>query len=122
MDKDLEKGIELIRQVENSAAIPFLKKALKRDPHKAEIFRHLGLAFFNLGNYEEALLNWEKAIEQDPTHHQTFWNIGHLHEIEQRYDDAFKAYTQAAILAEKASDPKKAQRYEEWAARIKQEL
>ncbi|MFX1508181.1 MAG: tetratricopeptide repeat protein [Promethearchaeota archaeon] len=122
MNKDLERGIELIRQVENSAAIPFLKKALEQDPHNAEILRHLGLAYFNLGNYDDALFNWEKAIEQDPTHHQTFWNIGHLHEIEQRYDDAFKVYTQAAVLAEEASDSKKALRYKEWAARIKQEL
>jgi len=119
MDKDLEKGIELIRQVENTAAISFLEKALKKESQNAEIFRHLGLAYFNLGNYADALLNWEKAIELDPTHHQTFWNVGHLHEIEERYSDAFEAYTQAAVLAEKTSDSKKAKRYKEWAARVK---
>ncbi|UCG02970.1 MAG: tetratricopeptide repeat protein [Candidatus Heimdallarchaeota archaeon] len=118
---NLEKGKELIRQVENSAAIPFFQEALKEDPHNPEIFRHLGLAYFNLGNYEDALLNWEKAIELDPTHHQTFWNLGHLHEIEQRYSDAFEAYSQAAIIAEEISDLKKAERYKEWAARIKSE-
>lgn len=119
MDSDLEKGIELIRQVENTAAIPFLERALNKQPQNPEILRHLGLAYFNLGNYTDALLNWEKAIELDPTHHQTFWNVGHLHEIEERYSDAFKAYSQAAVLAEKTSDSKKANRYKEWAIRVK---
>ncbi|MFX1536419.1 MAG: tetratricopeptide repeat protein [Promethearchaeota archaeon] len=119
MDKNLEKGIELIRQVENAAAISFLKKALNSDPHNPEIFRHLGLAYFNLGNYENALSNWQNAIELDPSHHQTFWNIGHLHEIERRYRDAFEAYIQATVLAEKASELKKATRYKEWAERVK---
>lgn len=118
---NLEKGKELIKQVENSAAIPFLQEALKDDPQNPEIFRHLGLAHFNLGSYEDALLNWEKAIDLDPTHHQTFWNVGHLHEIEQRYSDAFEAYRQAAVIAEEVSDLKKANRYKEWAARIKNE-
>lgn len=121
MDRNLEKGIELIRQVENSAAIPFLENALNKNPQNPEIFHHLGLAYFNLGNYEEALVSWKKAIELDPTHHQTYWNLGHLHEIEQRYSDAFEAYNQAAVLAEKVSDSKKAKRYQEWAARVKNE-
>ncbi|MFX0123121.1 MAG: tetratricopeptide repeat protein [Candidatus Hodarchaeota archaeon] len=119
MDKDLERGIELIRQVENSDAIPFLEKAHKKHPQNAEIFRHLGLAHFNLGNYEDALLNWEKAIELDPNHHQTYWNLGHLHEIEQRYHEACEAYTQAAVIAEEVSDSKKAKRYKEWADRVR---
>lgn len=121
MDKNLEQGIELIKQVENEAAISFLKKALEKDPQNSEIFCHLGLAHFNLGNYKEALINWEKAIELDPSHHQTYWNLGHLHEIEQRYRDAFKAYSQAAVIAEETSDSKKAKRYRDWAARVKNE-
>ena len=119
MNKNLEKGIELIKQVENSAAITFLKKALKKDLQNPEIFRHLGLAYFNLGDYEEALILWKKAIELDPKHHQTLWNLGNLHEIEQRNGEAFKAYNQAAAVAKESSNPEKAKRYREWAARVK---
>ncbi len=119
MDRNLEKGIELIKQVENSAAVTFLLKALKDDPQNPEIFQHLGLAFFNLGQYDDALSHWKKAAKLDPTHHQTLWNLGNLHEIEQRYDKAFKAYSQAAEVAEKGFHPKKAKRYYEWAARLK---
>ncbi|MFX0014328.1 MAG: tetratricopeptide repeat protein [Promethearchaeota archaeon] len=119
MDKNLERGIELIRAVENSAAIPYLQKALKKDPQNPEIFRHLGLAYFNLGNYIKALDNWKKAIEIDPTHHQTHWNLGQLYEIEKRYTDAYESYTQAGIAAEEASDQVKAMRYREWANRAK---
>ncbi|MHA2244122.1 MAG: tetratricopeptide repeat protein [Candidatus Hodarchaeales archaeon] len=119
MNKNLEKGIVLIKQVENSAAIPFLKKALEKDHQNPEISRHLGLAYFNLGDYVEALVFWKKAIELDPNHHQTLWNLGNLHEIEQRNDEAFKAYNQAAAVAKESSNPEKATRYREWAARVK---
>lgn len=120
MNKNLEKGIKLIKQVENSIAITYLKKALGEDPQNPEIYRHLGLASFNLGQYEKALSYWTKAVELDPTNHQTLWNIGNLHEIEQRYEKAFQAYHQAATIAEKCSDLKKAKRYKEWAAKVKQ--
>lgn len=119
MDKNLVKGIELIRQVDNSAAIPFLQKALEKDPTNPEILRHLGLAYFNLGNYEEALTNWKNALGINPNHHPTLWNLGNLYEIEQRYDEAFKAYRQAAVVAKESSNLVKAKRYKEWAARVK---
>lgn len=121
MDKNLKRGIELIRQVDNTAAVLFLRKALKKDSQNPEILRHLGLAYFNLGDYEEALINWKKAIDLDPTHHPTLWNIGNLNEIEQRYDEAFQVYSQAAAVAEECSNPEKAKRYREWAARVKKE-
>ncbi|MFX1283983.1 MAG: tetratricopeptide repeat protein [Promethearchaeota archaeon] len=119
MDTNLKRGVELIKQVDNSTAIVFLLKALKKDPSNPEIFRHLGLAYFNLGNFDEALLHWKKAIELDPTHHQTIWSLGNLHEIEHRYDEAYQCYSQAAEIAKQGSYPKKAERYREWAARIK---
>lgn len=56
MDKNLEKGIELIRQVENTAAISFLEKALNNDPQNPEIYRHLGLAYFN--SFLKVLIGW----------------------------------------------------------------
>ncbi|UCE12684.1 MAG: tetratricopeptide repeat protein [Candidatus Heimdallarchaeota archaeon] len=120
MNKNLKKGIELIKQVENSAAISYLKKALESDPQNPEIYRHLGLASFNLGQYEKALSYWTKAVELAPTNHQTLWNLGNLHEMEKRFDKAFEAYQQAATVAEKSSDLKKAKRYKEWAAKVKQ--
>ncbi len=119
MDENLEKGIKLIQEVENEAAVPFLRKALKNEPKNPEIFRLLGLAYFNLGQYNEALSHWTKSIKLDPSHHQTLWNIGNLHEIEQRFDDAFKAYNQAAVVAEEESNLEKAKRYAEWAKRVK---
>jgi len=119
MDIDLERGINLIKQADNAAAVSFLLKELKKDPLNPEVFRHLGLAYFNLGNFKEALINWKKAIELDPTHHQTIWNLGNLHEIEQRNNEAFQYYSQAAEIAEEESNPKKAERYREWAKRVK---
>jgi Flp pilus assembly protein TadD len=119
MESNLKRGIELIRKVENAEAILFFEKALETSPKDPEIHRHLGLAFFNLGNAEKALFHWKQAVELDSTHHQTLWNLGNLYEMKRRYELAFDLYSRAALEAETAGDSKKAIRYVEWAKKVK---
>ncbi|MFX0086153.1 MAG: tetratricopeptide repeat protein [Candidatus Hodarchaeota archaeon] len=119
MDLNLKRGIELIKQVENEEAILCFEKALEFKPEDPEIHRHIGLAFFNLGNLEKALYHWRQAVEFDSSHHQTLWNLGNLYEIKQKYELAFELYSRAAHEAETAGDSKKAIRYEEWAKKVK---
>jgi Flp pilus assembly protein TadD len=120
MDKDLRKGIELIKQVENESAITFLTKALRNNPNNPEIHRHLGIAFSNLGDQKNAISHFQKALDIDPTHHQTWWNLGNIYEIKMQYNEARKAYQEAADNAV-SLDPEKAKRYQEWVQRIKSE-
>ncbi len=119
MDSNLKRGIELIKQVENQEAIFYFEKALETNPEDPEIHRHIGLAFFNLGNLDKALYHWKRAVQFDSSHHQTLWNLGNLYEIKQKYDLAFYLYSRAAHEAKKAGDSKKAIRYEEWAKKVK---
>ncbi|MHA1967199.1 MAG: tetratricopeptide repeat protein [Candidatus Hodarchaeales archaeon] len=118
MNENLKRGIELIKEVENKEAILHLERALKTNPEDAEIYRHLGLAYFNLGDYEHALSQWEHAITLDTAHFRTLWNLAYLHEMEQRFDKAHQLYLKAAKAAEKSGNSEKAKRYNEWAKRV----
>ncbi|MFX0185337.1 MAG: tetratricopeptide repeat protein [Candidatus Hodarchaeota archaeon] len=118
MDKNIAKGIKLIKQVENEKAITFLSKALKDDPNNPEIHRHLGIAFTNLGDHTRAVSHLRKAVNLDPAHHQTWWNLGNIYEIENQYNEASQAYQEAANIAAK-KNPEKAKRYLEWVQRVK---
>ncbi len=109
----LELGIELLRQVENEKAIDTFKKVLERDPHNPEVYRHLGLAYFNIGNYSEASNCWNRCLDLDPKHHQTWWNLGQLHESLGDFEKAYHAYSKAETTA--SDIPSKASRYKEWA-------
>ncbi|MHA2225412.1 MAG: tetratricopeptide repeat protein [Candidatus Hodarchaeales archaeon] len=120
MNLALKQGIECIKQGENRKAVHFLKKSLQIEPNNPEIYRHLGLAYSNVGNHKKAINQWIKAIELDPTHYQTIWNLGNLYEIERKFDKAYDTYSKAAEIAS-LKNPKKAIRYREWANRVREQ-
>jgi tetratricopeptide (TPR) repeat protein len=109
----LSKGIQFIRDAENEKAIKILQQVLKEDPHNSEVHRHLGLAFFNLGNYSRAKAHWNTSVELEPEHHQTWWNLGQVNELLNDFEKAIEAYEKAVLSADKVF-PEKAIRYREW--------
>ena len=120
MADQLALGIELIRQVENEKAITVLKKVVETEPQNSEGYRHLGLAYSNIGEYSEALENWNRCLDLDPLNHQTWWNFGQLHESLGDFEQAFHAYTKAEKTAH--DFPAKASRYKEWAKEVKKKI
>jgi tetratricopeptide (TPR) repeat protein len=121
MNKNLQKGIQLIKEVENEDAVIALKLALDDEPENPEVHRHLGLAFFNLGNIPDAIHHWKRSVALDPTHHLTWWSLGNLYEIERKYNEAYEAYNEATKIL-KNKNAKKAERYQVWAQKIKNKI
>jgi len=109
----IEKGIQFIHDVENEKAIKYLQEVLKEEPQNAEVYRLLGLAFFNLGKSSEAKTHWEKCVEIEPFHHQTWWNLGQVNDVLCDFKSASEAYEKAALSVEQ-DFPEKAIRYREW--------
>ena len=122
LNANLKRGIDFIRDAENSKAIDFLLIALKEDEGNPEIFRNLGLAWYNLGNYEKAQNFWQKALDLDPHNHITWWSLGNLFESQKRYPEAYTAYLRAKKEANSQNNVEKAKRYQEWANRLKDKL
>ncbi|MHA2054425.1 MAG: tetratricopeptide repeat protein [Candidatus Hodarchaeales archaeon] len=106
-----------LKQVENEKAIECFLQILQKDPNNSEIHQHLGLAYSNLGNYEDALESWKMCVSINPDNHQTWWNLGQIYEILGNGLDAAEAYDKAAETA--IDNPKKVLRYKEWAKNIR---
>lgn len=122
MNANLRRGIDFIREAENSKAIDSLLVALKEDEDNPEIYRNLGLASYNLGNYEDAQNFWKKALELDPNNHLTWWSLGNLLESQEFYHEAYIAYLRANKEAISQNNINKATRYQEWANRLRYKL
>ncbi|WP_455139835.1 tetratricopeptide repeat protein [Candidatus Hodarchaeum mangrovi] len=122
MNANLRRGIDFIREAENSKAIDSLLVALKEDEDNPEIYRNLGLASYNLGNYEDAQNFWKKALELDPNNHLTWWSLGNLLESQEFYHEAYIAYLRANKEAISQNNINKATRYQEWANRLRDKL
>ena len=117
MTSSMQKGIQLLKQVENEKAITIFLQILQKNPNDSEVHQHLGLAYSNLGNYSDAILSWKKCVILDPNNHQTWWNLGQIYEILDRKVDAAEAYDKAAEAAR--NQPQKVLRYREWAKNIR---
>ena len=72
----------------------------------ARDYNNRGITYRTLKRYDEALADFNRAIELDPTFSAAFSNRGITYHTLQRYDDALADYTRAIEL-----DPTKASAY-----------
>ena len=65
------------------------EEAFELDPNGAEIHNHLGYFLSMDGNFEEAILLYEKAIRLNPYPPSFYYNrLGSAYALMERYDDA----------------------------------
>ena len=77
------------------AAVAMLEQALKIAPRLAKSHFFLGSAFKTLGRYAEALDHLRIAAEQYPRDRVVLNQIGRVHFLERRFDDAIASFTKA---------------------------
>ena len=73
------------------AAIPLLEQALQLEPGLARAHFFLGTALRSLGEYDEAMRHLEVARAAYPRDRVVLGQIGRLHFLERRFDDAIEA-------------------------------
>ncbi len=71
-------GIMLVIDKEYEEAVPILEDCVKRAKYNPEYVNYLGLAYMNLGEFELARENFNKALKLDPTLVAGFNNLGYL--------------------------------------------
>jgi tetratricopeptide (TPR) repeat protein len=76
------------------AAIPMLEQALKLSPQLAKAHFFLGTALRTLGRYDEALEHLELAARQYPRDRVVLNQIGRVHFLQRRFDDAIASFQQ----------------------------
>ncbi|RIB03097.1 kinase-like domain-containing protein [Gigaspora rosea] len=132
IDRDLEKYEELLKNLNESLkidqndasafnsrgiiynllAIADFNKALEIEPndHKATILNNCGLAFRDLGKYEESVKAFTESLEIRPNNLITLSNCGITYLLMKKYEDSFDCLNQALEI--KPNDTKVINRYE----------
>lgn len=67
-DADYMAAEQAVKAQNFTAAIPLLQNVVQRDPKNADAWNYLGFSNRKLGNFPEALADYEKALAIDPDH------------------------------------------------------
>jgi tetratricopeptide (TPR) repeat protein len=67
-DADYTAAEQAVKAQNFNAAIPLLQNVVQRDPKNADAWNYLGFSNRKLGNFPEALADYEKALAIDPDH------------------------------------------------------
>ena len=61
----LQQGISQARKGDYETAIDFFNKAIASNPQSAEAYYHRGLAYYNTGNPEQAIADYDSSLNLD---------------------------------------------------------
>lgn len=65
----LQEAMVLLQERHPSLAVTLLERAKALEPRRGSILEALGLAYYNSGNHDHAMREFEEALEVDPTNH-----------------------------------------------------
>jgi len=77
-----------------------LGKAKFRSDSDLLAIYELALQASELGRYEDALIQWNRFISLMPDYPKAFYGLGYAHYSLKHYEEAFKAFSQSASLAQ----------------------
>lgn len=80
------------------AAIKILSHLIVREPANPQNLVDRGLVYSNLRRYDDALADYNRAIELNPKFDRAFSNRGNLHAIRHSWQDAIADYDEAIDL------------------------
>lgn len=68
-------GLNLLETGDPAQAANVLERAKVMEPNKGSICEALGRAYYNFGQFDQAMLNFNKALEIDPTNHYAHFGL-----------------------------------------------
>jgi len=71
------------------------KRITKLSPNNYRAFYNIGIACFNLGQLEMAMIHLKKALKIKPDYKYCLYNLGLVYEDMEKYEDALKFYEKA---------------------------
>lgn len=89
---------ELLNNGKIQEALPFLEAIAAARKNDAEALYNLGIAYSELGRYEDAVMRLKKAAEYDPNHTNAWVGIGYAYARLERKKDAKEALRKAVTL------------------------
>jgi len=70
----------------------------KSEPKSPDVWFNLGIAYGNLGRYNEAVAAYRQAVMTEPAHSDAWYGMGTAYDGLKRYNPAIEAYHQAVMV------------------------
>lgn len=98
VNEDYEKAMELFQLNKPKEAIPFFEKAFEDENVNPEIYNHLSICYYQIGDYTRSLACATKGLTQKDTNHKILafnagnsaWALGNYARAESCYSIAIK--------------------------------
>ncbi|WP_229310975.1 tetratricopeptide repeat protein [Larkinella soli] len=103
-EESLEQGRGLMRQGKFREAIQSLNAAVEADAGNFEAFNSRGVAYFELKEYPNALLDYEQALKLNPEFYKPYYNRAKLKTAKGDTEGALKDFAEAIRRAPDTSD------------------
>ncbi|MCP4752036.1 MAG: tetratricopeptide repeat protein [Proteobacteria bacterium] len=92
------RGNQLFENHQPKAAVTEYRKAIALDPNQERIHYNLGLAYYSLVLYNQAIDSYWKAIERNPDFAEAWYNLSLAFEKIRETEKAFMAYEKYQTL------------------------
>ncbi len=88
-------GIIKFKQKNYAFSVKFIQQALYYRTNWAEAYHNLGSSLIMLGDFNNGIINFKKAIELKPSNPEALVNLGNMLYLQKRYDEAEIFYKKA---------------------------
>lgn len=88
-------GLIFLWTNEYEKALSYFEKAVKKNPHYADVYLQIGFCNVKLGRYTEAIEAFKQAIHINPYFAEAYNGLGTAYFIRGHYAEASEAYKQA---------------------------
>ncbi|HEY7652631.1 MAG TPA: tetratricopeptide repeat protein [Methylomirabilota bacterium] len=90
-----EAGVKSIADGRVSLGLASLRQAAEVDPQNPLYHNAVGAVLLNVGRFPDAQVEFQKAVELDPTYADAFHNLGSAYAEQGKWDEAIGAYKKA---------------------------
>lgn len=94
----MERGLDAQENGDNSLARDMYDRVILIEPDYAEVWHRRAALFFADGKYDEALADFEEALEREPRHFGAWTGLGVLFEAIDQNAAAIAAYREALAI------------------------
>lgn len=99
-----QEAVTLLEKRRPSRAASLLEKAKVLEPRRGSILEALGRAYYNSGNHDGALREFEEALDIDPTNHYARYGLGRCLYKRGMMHEAIGQVKLAAVMAPEIDD------------------
>ncbi|MCJ7459236.1 MAG: tetratricopeptide repeat-containing serine protease family protein [candidate division Zixibacteria bacterium] len=98
-------GLRFLLSGEYKEALPYLEKAVEKDPNYVNAYSYIGYCNLSFGRYQEAIEACKQAIRIKPDDFDSHYNLGMAFYALGRYQEAIEAFKEAIRIKPDDAEP-----------------